>query len=147
MAKREKLAKKVRQQYGALPFREAPGGVEVLLITTRETRRWIIPKGWPMKGRTPVYAARREAFEEAGLHGDPLPEVGQFEYVKRMAFGADRPCRVGVFPLRVTEELADWPEKDERERRWFSLPDAAAAVIEPDLSALILALPSHLADG
>ncbi|WP_271199061.1 NUDIX hydrolase [Methylopila turkensis] len=146
MAKRAKLAKKVRQQYGALPFREAAGGVEVLLVTTRETRRWIIPKGWPMKGRTPVYAARREAFEEAGLHGDALPEVGQFEYVKRMAFGADRPCRVGVFPLRVTEELTDWPEKDERERRWFSVPEAAAAVVEPDLSALILALPSHLSD-
>ncbi len=135
-----------RQQYGALPYRRGNGGTEVLLTTSRETRRWIIPKGWPIKGKSPHRAAAREAFEEAGAKGDIGAEsIGFYDYDKRLRDGAIVICRVDVFPLRVDQQRRRWPEFDQRETAWFTAADAASAVNEPDLAALILRFAASLA--
>ena len=126
-------------QFGALPFRRGEAGLEILLVTSRETRRWVIPKGWPMKGKTPQGAAAREALEEAGVTGRiGKGAVGAYPYLKRLKNGAPAPCMVRVFPLEVLREHETWPEMEQRERRWFSPAVAAAAVEEPELSELIL---------
>jgi 8-oxo-dGTP pyrophosphatase MutT (NUDIX family) len=129
---------KGRVQYGALPWRMEGGALCVLLITTRTTRRWIIPKGWPMEDRPPHEAAAQEAWEEAGVRGQVgAATVGAFHYDKIRKSGQAKHVRVDVFPLAVTEELADWPEAHERQRRWFSPQEAADAVREPQLADLI----------
>lgn len=142
MVKRRLLGKvdEVRQQFSALPFRRTEEGVEILLITSRETRRWVIPKGWPMKGRSPYGTAAREALQEAGVRGhiQKVP-IGSYLYIKRGLGGQRWPCTVHVFPLAVQRELATWREQAERTREWFSFIEAADAVQEPDLKALILA--------
>ena len=126
-------------QYAALPY-TVDGGVKGLLITSRETRRWVIPKGWPMKRLSASHAAAREALEEAGVSGEVAPEAaGAYRYVKRMRDGATIACLVQVFPLRVTEEHAHWPEEIQRERAWFTPGEAAARVAEPELKALLRA--------
>ena len=95
---------KPRRQFGALPYR-ANGEVEVLLVTTRETGRWVIPKGWPMVGKTPRAAAAREALEEAGVVGKAgRRRLGAYNYPKVLKSGATVVCRVTVFPLLVSEQ-------------------------------------------
>ena len=124
-------------QVAALPFRRG-GDLEILLITSRETRRWVIPKGWPMADRSAAGAAAQEAFEEAGLRGSISKRpVGAYRYMKQRAKGEPVDCRVEVFPLEVETQAEDWPEKGQRELRWFSAPDAADAVDEPELRDLI----------
>ena len=111
-----------------------------MLITSRQTRRWIIPKGWPMKGRRPPGTAAREALQEAGIAGAvSKTPIGSFTYTKRGLGGQSWPCRVDVFPLEVRMERADWREREQRTRQWFPFIEAAAAVVEPELKALILA--------
>ena len=125
-------------QYAALPWREGEAGREVLLITSRETGRWVLPKGWPMKRRSPAEAAAREAFEEAGVRGEVGTEpAGAYTYLKAFNEVLAFRCEVQVFPLHVAEELPDWPERAERTRRWFATEDAAGAVQETELQALI----------
>lgn len=127
-------------QYAVLPWREGEAGVEILLATSRETRRWVIPKGWPIKNLEPWASAAREAWEEAGLLGDTATAaVGAYHYIKRRASGRDVWTRVEVFPMRVTGQDEAWPEQHQRSTRWFALADAADAVDEPELKALILA--------
>jgi len=130
-----------RIQYGALPYRQkrhAP--LEVLLVTSRETKRWIIPKGWPIKGLKPSEAAAREAYEEAGVRGRVAGRaLGQYHYEKCLE---DRnvtvPCEVTVFPLAVKRQLKAWPESEQRSARWFSAAEAAAVVEDEGLRDLIL---------
>lgn len=130
-------AKAARLQYAALPWRSIDG-VEILLVTSRRTRRWVIPKGWPIAGLSPHEAAAQEAFEEAGVQGSvDASAAGHFHYVKRRKGRLPRMCRVEVFALKVESEAAVWPEKSERSRRWFSATAAADAVDEPELKALI----------
>ena len=113
------------------------GGVRVLLITSRETRRWVVPKGNPIPGLAPHEAAAQEAWEEAGLRGIPCPTaLGTFAYTKRRRRGATR-ATVTLFPFCVVEQHDDWPERAQRQTRWFALPDAARAVSETELSHLI----------
>ncbi|NNM71739.1 NUDIX hydrolase [Enterovirga aerilata] len=129
---------KPRTQYGALPFRFAESGLEILLATSRETRRWVIPKGWPMKGKAPHRTAEREAFEEAGLKGKIQHRaIGSYRYEKKLKDGALVECQVDVFPLKVSGQRRRWPEYEQRETRWFEPAEAAAAVQEPGLAALI----------
>jgi 8-oxo-dGTP pyrophosphatase MutT (NUDIX family) len=129
---------KPRTQYGALPFRIEDGVVQVLLATSRETRRWVIPKGWPMKGKSPHRSAAREAFEEAGVKGSvETRALGSYSYEKRLKDGATVTCRVEVFPLRVEQQRRRWPEHAQRETKWFDPAEAAAAVQEPELATLI----------
>jgi 8-oxo-dGTP pyrophosphatase MutT (NUDIX family) len=131
-----------RAQVAALPVRFGPGGLDVLLVTSRDTGRWIIPKGWPMKGRKDHQAAAQEAFEEAGVSGriDKHP-IGAFTYQKRLTDRVE-PCRVMVYILEVEHEFDAWVERDQRKRQWFSQEEAAARVREPALTAIILALAS-----
>ena len=130
------------RQAAALPWRPAPGGgVRTLLITSRGTGRWLAPKGKRIKGLGWAESAAREAFEEAGLIGRVDPEsCGRYAFVKNLPDGGARPCVVSVFRLEVVAELDDWPERDQRERRWFDPRDAAELVAEPDLRRLILQL-------
>lgn len=130
-----------RQQLAALPYVIAAGRVLVCLATSRETRRWIIPKGWPRKGTPPHLQAAAEAMEEAGLEGVISPaSVGSYSYEKRMPRGPNLLCRVTVFPMLVTQQSRDWPERKERELSWLPAREAATRVDEPELSALIASL-------
>lgn len=141
MPKRHGLGKvdEVRQQFGALPFRFTDL-VEIMLITSRETRRWVVPKGWPMKGRSPHGTAAREALQEAGIRGRiAKTSIGSYMYIKRGLGGKRWPCTVHLFPLAVHVERDTWREQDERTRQWFTYIEAAAAVEEPELRSLILA--------
>jgi 8-oxo-dGTP pyrophosphatase MutT (NUDIX family) len=128
-------------QYGALCWRLHRGKVEVLLITSRDTGRWVIPKGWPMKGMTPAQAAAREAWEEAGVQGETESlQLGSYAYDKAMAPKPPIACSVDVFPLRVKALKDRFPERKERRRKWFSAEKAARKVAETGLRSLILAL-------
>ena len=124
-------------QVAALPYRVGDG-LEILLITSRETRRWILPKGWPMKGRAPHEAAAQEALEEAGVVGEIGDEaVGVYSYEKGLKGGESVTCEVAVFPLRVTRQLDSWNEQHQRDLQWFEPETAAAQVAEPELADLI----------
>jgi 8-oxo-dGTP pyrophosphatase MutT (NUDIX family) len=127
------------RQVGALPIKRAPdGSLNVLLVTTLQTQRWIIPKGWPWPGQQDWAAAAAEAREEAGVLGDAGEGIiGCYTYEKRRQDGPV-PVRVSVYLLEVREELETWPECRRRQRAWFTLADAAEAVREPELRALLL---------
>ena len=135
-----KKGRAVRIQYGALPYRFTKAGVlQILVVTTRTTRRWIIPKGWPMTGRKPAQAAAQEAYEEAGVRGDiSTKSIGAFTYEKLLN-GEDGaiPCEVRVFALLVKRQAKSWPEAAERELQWLTLDEAAAAVGDEGLQSLI----------
>ena len=109
-----------------------------MLITSRETRRWVLPKGNVIKGLDWHQAAAQEAFEEAGVTGIPCPTaLGEYSYRKRRPNGTTREMSVAVFPLAFLEQAAEWPEQDERETRWFTLSNAARVIQEPTLAQLI----------
>lgn len=133
-------------QYAALPWRLRGDEVQILLVTSRRTRRWIIPKGWPMDGMKPTGCAAREAEEEAGVTGviDKIA-IGQYRYMKLLRDGVELPCRVEVFPLKVTDESPDWDEMDARERRWCTVTEAAGAVLEPQLKMVIRRFGTRIA--
>lgn len=142
-ASKKKVVRKARKgdrirQVAAIPFRlNEHGDVEVMLVTSRTTRRFIVPKGWPMKGKSGRKAATIEAQEEAGVLGKTLKQpAGNYHYWKRLA---NRFVRVDVvvYLLEVTEELADWEESKRRQRAWLAPADAAVLIDEPDLSTLV----------
>jgi 8-oxo-dGTP pyrophosphatase MutT (NUDIX family) len=126
------------QQIAALPWREGDNGVEILLITTRTTRRWVIPKGWTMDGKADCEAAAIEAFEEAGVEGhvEAIP-IGRYGYLKILKSGKPRRLHVRVFALAVEKILEDWPEKAERQRQWYSPKQAVALCGEPELVPIL----------
>lgn len=131
-------------QYAALCWRRARGRVEVLLITSRETERWVIPKGWPMAGLTAAECAAREAWEEAGVRGDVADGcIGVFSYDKVLDHARPErpsvPCMVAVYPLRVRRLAKVFPEVEERRLKWLPPDRAARKVTEPELQALIAA--------
>lgn len=132
-------------QCGAICWRKHRGRVEVLLITSRDTGRWVIPKGWPMAGLSLAGAAEREAWEEAGVKGRIAEaSLGAFGYDKILKPGQALPCRVDVFALRVEELKRNFPERQMRRRKWFSHAKAAHKVAEPELRGLLMALPMLL---
>ena len=125
-------------QYAALPYRLVGRRIEVLLITSRETRRWVIPKGWPIKGLAPQEAAAVEAAEEAGVEGEiEAAAVGSYSYLKRVKGDHTLPIQVIVFPLHVLTQAEHWKEKDQRQPHWFPYGKAASLVAEPALKRLI----------
>lgn len=129
-----------RAQAAALPWRrDADGAIEVLLVTSRETRRWVIPKGWPIKGLKAPKTAAREALEEAGVVGPMAKKIGVFHYDKRLSSGRLQKVRVGVYPLKVETEQESWPEAHQRVRRWTTPQEAAELVQEPELAELLRA--------
>ena len=127
-----------RRQVAALPPRLAKNGaIEILLVTSRDTGRWIIPKGWTSKGLRDCEAAAREAKEEAGVKGKILREaIGTYRYIKR-ELGNGAIIEVRVFLLKVSKRCKRWPEKRERQRAWFDLEAAVSKVSDPELSTLI----------
>lgn len=126
------------KQVAALPVRlNAKGQLEVLLVTTRQSRRWVIPKGWRSTRLSDADAAAREALEEAGVTGRLLKKpVGSYSYFKREDDGF-RPIKVTVYVLKVREQQKRWKEVDERKRRWLSISRAAELVQEPALATVI----------
>jgi 8-oxo-dGTP pyrophosphatase MutT (NUDIX family) len=140
------VATKQTIQYAVLPYRRrADRRLEVLLITSRETRRWIIPKGWPIGELPPHESAAREAMEEAGVVGRVLKTpIGFFLYDKRLDDGSTIRCRVKVFAMRVERRLSRWLEKKQRETRWMLAGDAAKAVDEPGLRNILRSLGARL---
>lgn len=136
-------------QIAALPTRRVDGRLEVCLVTTRETGRWTVPKGWPMKGVPDRQAAAIEAEQEAGLIGKPSKKpLGTFDYWKRRLDRFDL-VRVTLYRLKVRKALNEWKEKGERQVRWMSLDDAATAVDEPGLKTILTGLdraPDRAAD-
>ncbi len=128
-----------KTQYAAIPWRRTEAGaIEVLLITSRESRRWVIPKGWPMQDLKPGATAAQEAFEEAGVRGQTSRKrLGVFHYDKRLRSGRVQRVRVHVYALEVTEEHADWPEAAERQKLWTTPGEAAGLVDEPELKIIL----------
>jgi len=125
-----------RLQYAALPWRKSDG-LEIMLVSSRETGRWIIPKGWPMAGRSGPASATIEAIEEAGLLGAISDQpIGHYTYVKRFARG-DELCRVEVYSLRVVRQRNHWPEKEQRDTKWFPAKETIGLVSDPELADLI----------
>jgi 8-oxo-dGTP pyrophosphatase MutT (NUDIX family) len=144
--RRPPVAKKASGiQYAALPYRVAGGRLQVLLVTSRRTRRWIVPKGWPVDSMPASACAALEALEEAGVKGEvQKTPIGHYRYVKHHKNRASEPCKVEVYALKVTEQRKSWAEGDERERRWYSPAEAAAVVAEPLLQHLILEFEAQL---
>lgn len=152
-ATRRRLFERARQFFGgmpcrvqvaALPWRLAGGDVEVMLVTSRGTGRWVLPKGWPEAGEKLSDAAAREAGEEAGLSGGIAERaIGAFYYEKVLDSGLEWHCEVHVFPLEVDSVADKWPEMKKRKRRWFRAVDAAKLVSEPDLAEMIARFGSN----
>jgi 8-oxo-dGTP pyrophosphatase MutT (NUDIX family) len=132
------VKKKPEKQVAALPYLRDKNGIHILLVSSRETKRWIIPKGWPVKGKKDWSAAALEAFEEAGVEGHVgKKSIGSYVYDKRKKSGATVVCEVVVYPLEVNVILGDWPEKKERRRHWFPVKEAVGLVTEEGLRAVI----------
>jgi 8-oxo-dGTP pyrophosphatase MutT (NUDIX family) len=146
MKKAKRKPGEKRSQIAAMPIRHAAdGSTEILLVTSRTTRRWIVPKGWPMKGLKDRDAAAREAYEEAGVIGRVSEKpAGRYTYWKRMNdhFAL---CEVKLYLLEVEQQLDSWAEQHQRDLHWFTLADAADIVDEPELSTAIRKLDTQLA--
>jgi 8-oxo-dGTP pyrophosphatase MutT (NUDIX family) len=126
-------------QAGVIAYKVERGQIEILLITSRDTRRRIIPRGNIHRGSTPAKSAKREAFEEAGIKGTivgPRP-LGSYTYFKKLEPEQTRTAKVEVYLLRVTEQLKKWPEMTERRRFWLSIGEAIELVEEPGIPALL----------
>ncbi|MGO9236915.1 MAG: NUDIX hydrolase [Methylocella sp.] len=131
-----------------MPYRlNKVGEVEVLLLTSRTRRRWIIPKGWPIKGLRPAKSAAREAFEEAGVRGVVSGKpLGRFTYDKKIdEDGCLIDCEVTVFSLAVKRQLKSWPEIEQRETRWVLAREAAALTDEDGLRPILDAFSIKMA--
>jgi 8-oxo-dGTP pyrophosphatase MutT (NUDIX family) len=135
-------------QVAALPWRRGDKGFEILLVTTRTTHRWVIPKGWPMPGKADYEAAATEAYEEAGVRGQVASSAcGTYNYVKLSDKGKARTLTVTVYPLHVRHELATWPEQKQRERRWMGCAEASELAGETELVPLLRAFVEPKPDG
>jgi len=140
------ILEKQLHQIAALPWRRRGETIEFLLITSRETKRWVIAKGNLMADLSNHQAAAQEAYEEAGVQGDICSDVlGSYVYDKRFKDGRIVPCVVDVYPLEVLIQLGAWPEADQRKRQWMSATEAAASVDEPELAQLVLGFKPQLA--
>jgi len=131
----------ILRQAGTIPFRRGRDGVEVLLITSRDTGRWVIPKGNVDPGQTAAAAAVRETYEEAGVlgHVTSIP-LGIYTYGKRQRSGAAVAATVEVYALEIATQLKKWPERKQRRLEWMDVTAAAGLVQEQGLSLLLLRL-------
>lgn len=141
MPHKSKRKQRPGRQFAALPVRDENGEMQVLLVTSRETGRWVLPKGWQEKHLTGPELAAKEAYEEAGIVGAVQDEpIGSYGYLKRLPKGNLKPCHVEVFPMRVDNLLDTWPEAQQRRREWFTFAQAAMNVDEAELVELFLKL-------
>ncbi|WP_299679793.1 NUDIX hydrolase [uncultured Roseobacter sp.] len=128
----------VRTQFAALCYRVRKTKVQVLLITSRGTKRWIVPKGWPMDGRTPAESALQEAWEEAGVRGHSDGRcLGIFSFSKDADDLGEFPCLAMVYAIDVDSLAEDYPEAGQRQRKWMSRKKAARLVSEPELARIL----------
>lgn len=128
----------VRSQFGALCYRVKNGKTEILLVTSRGTGRWIVPKGWPVTGETPAGSASVEAYEEAGVVGSVSPIcLGIYSYTKSMDGRRNLPCIVALYGVKIKKLLGSFPEQGQRKRRFFSPKKAASLVAEPELKQIL----------
>lgn len=130
-----------RRQCGALCYRWAADGdtIEILVITSRDSGRWVIPKGWPMKKKQPHQAAEIEAWQEAGVRGRAKKNpIGRYTYLKWLDDGDVAPCIVDIFQVEVTEIGKNFKERGQRELAWLSPAEAAHRVREIELKSLII---------
>jgi len=136
-----------RFQVAALCYRVVDGALLILLITSRDTGRWILPKGWPKRGFDAGGTAAEEAWEEAGVKpkGGPPRKIGRYRYAKRLKGGLPIATDVDVYAIEVDRLYDAFPEVAERTRRWMSAEEAAGAVDEHDLKELLRTLPARLA--
>jgi len=134
----------VSRQFGAIPYTVVKGQVVFLLVTSRGTGRWIFPKGDPMEGHAPAQVAAQEALEEAGVEGevDPLP-IGRYRAFKTLAFRR-KIIEVEMYPLRVTQQMDEWPEKGRRHRHWVVLQDAKRLLSDAKVTELAVRLNQRL---
>src|SRR6185369_4117741 len=133
-----------RRQYAVIPIRLTRSGeARVMLLTSRETGRWVIPKGWLIRRLGPAGTAKREAYEEAGLKGRLVSRtpIGTYSYRKRGPGETLTHVTVTVFLMRLGSQLSDWPERGERKTKWFKPRDAASRVAEASLRALLRRVP------
>jgi 8-oxo-dGTP pyrophosphatase MutT (NUDIX family) len=146
VSKRRGTSAPIHIQYAALPFRATDKSeIEILLVTSRGTRRWIIPKGWPKSGMPPHDTAAEEAFEEAGVRGTvKRRSIGSYSYEKWFGKNDTANCSVHVFAMKVTRQQKKWPERRERKVAWYSPAKAAKIVREPELSRMIRAFDKRL---
>jgi 8-oxo-dGTP pyrophosphatase MutT (NUDIX family) len=136
---RNDKSQRPRIQYAALPFRMVDGQPQIMLVTSRETRRWILPKGKPEKNVPARDVAAQEGYEEAGLVGSiSVKPVGSFPSTKRLRSGEEVATRVRVYMLLPVRELDEWPEKSQRDRRWLSPSEAVLLASEPGLADFLL---------
>ncbi len=141
----------IERKFGAIPYRHVDGEIVFLLITARRTGKWIFPKGGPVAGLTPAESAAEEAYEEAGVRGRiGAAPVGHYRTFKARSGKArsskartdkthqagETPVLVEMYPLEVTEQFDDWPEKGERKRHWAAHAEARRLLSEPGLVAL-----------
>lgn len=138
----EKKKSGYRRQFGALPLRmDDEGRMQVMMITSRETSRWIVPKGWPIKGLSGAQTAAREAREEAGVVGvTGKNPVGAYMYDKRRKSGRSTRCYVELYPLWVVDAAPDWPEEAERRVEWLPVAEAAERAGDASLGELLRAV-------
>jgi len=128
----------VRTQFAALCYRIRDKKPQILLITSRGSHRWIIPKGWPMDGKTPGESALQEAWEEAGVRGRVIERcLGLYSYSKVVAPKKGLPCVAMIYPVKVKSLKRNYPEVGQRQRKWFSPKKAAARVEEPELAQIL----------
>lgn len=128
----------IHRQLAALCWRSGKKGTEVLLVTSSKGR-WILPKGWPIDGKTSGEAAQVEAWEEAGVKRGKVSRkpLGSFVGTKITAHGDEEPCRLDVFAIEVSKTVADYPESEQRDRIWVSPGKAAKMVIEDGLREIL----------
>jgi 8-oxo-dGTP pyrophosphatase MutT (NUDIX family) len=146
--RKRKVKLAVRVQYGALPYRFThDAALEILLVTTRQSKQWIIPKGWPIKGLRPAKSAAREAYEEAGVRRRVGGKsIGFFAYDKSLdGTGIRVNCEIRVFPLLVKRQSETWPEIEQRVVQWVSPDKALAMIKDPELKALVAAFAKRIA--
>ncbi|MCI2400386.1 NUDIX hydrolase [Aliiroseovarius subalbicans] len=128
-----------RFQVAALCYRGKGDRKEVLLVTSRGTGRWILPKGWPIDGMNAAEAAMQDAWKEAGVTDGKLAKepLGEFQFTKQMNEGAPARCSAQVYPIKVKAMEDDFPEAEERELKWVATEEAAEMVDEKDLQQLL----------
>ena len=130
--------RRIRKQSAVIPWRKAGKSIQVMLITSRDTARWVLPKGTIESNMSPAASAAREAEEEAGVSGTVVEKpIGSYNYVKTLRKGGEK-CNVEVFTMRVAKVKDEWPEMADRSRKWMSFSQAAKRVNEKDLKRLLL---------
>ncbi|WP_127114958.1 NUDIX hydrolase [Shimia sediminis] len=136
------LRRPKRLQVAALCFRQEGAQKKVLLVTSRDTRRWVLPKGWPIDGKDAAEAALQEAWEEAGVKQGEITDeaLGTYDYDKELKSGLPVRVETVVFPVKVNKLSDRYPEADERDRKWVTPQAAANMVQEPELQELLRGL-------